>query len=270
MNPLMTRWITSSLLMVFFLAIVVFPSQAAQTPLATASALLPPDEVKARVDEIRDLDAEYTSVQNRLVELKKVLPSWVRQTRNNRADRGGRMSDELVRLRAEYLELKEKEYFLAPIFGLKEAMNQTYLAVYPDIPPEAKKLLNDESSRLALGLAVEVARLREEVYHSNTMPILHNMMISVSLKPRGACKHWAEDLLAYLSRQPRQFFSVTWGQAHGGKYTEHNTAVLLPRDAPFEKGLVVDPWRTSGKIYWTWTTRDKHYPWKWWSYYGIQ
>lgn len=256
----------------FALSILPLATQATtiKPPTTSVSALLPPDEVKARVDEISDLDSAYKTTLERLAELEKILPAGLRKTSTIRGDKITGYSKEKLALRQEYLKLREKRYFLEPIYGLKEAMNQTYLAIHPNLDASTLRALNDESTRLTLGLAIEIARLREEVYHSNAMPVLHNMMISVSLKPRGACKHWAEDLLQYLSRQPRRFFDVTWGQAHGGKYTEHNTAVMLPRGGKFENGLVVDPWRTSGKIYWTWTTKDAHFPWKWWEYYGVQ
>lgn len=251
----------------FATALLISPAAfSAKPPVATASALLPSKEVKQRVEKIQDLDATYTQVTNRLAELNKQLPGWLKHSGRNRSDRTSRLTTAQATLLKEYKDLKDQKYFLEPIYGLKQAINKTYLDVYPNPPMDE---LNAESSRLALGLAVETARLRE-VYNSISMPIVQNMMISIKVRQRGACKHWAEDLLAWLSQQPRKFFSVTWGQAHAAKFTEHNTAVIFPIGSDFQHGLLVDPWRTSGKLFWVGTTKDPHYPWKHWEYYGIQ
>ena len=94
------------------------------------------------------------------------------------------------------------------------------------------------------------------------------MMIDVGVRKRGACKHWAEDLLNYLRTVERKYFQVAWGEANMQKITEHNVAVIIPNGQPFDSGMMVDPWRTSGIPFWLKVKKDKHYHWQHWRDFG--
>lgn len=125
-----------------------------------------------------------------------------------------------------------------------------------------------EAHRIAAGVIPEITRLKK-VYHLFPIPVAHNMMISVGLKKRGACKHWAEDLLIYLRTVPREYFYVMWGEANPGKMHEHNVAVLVPNYGTFQDGIFIDPWRTAGIPFWLPVTADHHYKWHAWEDYGV-
>jgi hypothetical protein len=43
---------------------------------------------------------------------------------------------------------------------------------------------------------------------------------------------------------------------------EHSTVVVSARGESLEQGLVLDPWRYSGELYWSPTLLDKDYSWK--------
>jgi hypothetical protein len=47
----------------------------------------------------------------------------------------------------------------------------------------------------------------------------------------------------------------------GSDLREHNSVVITARDQPFETGLVLDPWRNSGELYWAAAAHDD-YPWE--------
>lgn len=162
--------------------------------------------------------------------------------------------------------LKQKKTLFDSIHGLKESFNQAYLKKNPDVTDPIA--LNLESTRLAILLVDEIQRLKR-VYKSFAIPIMHNMLIDIGIKKRGACKDWAEDLLAFLRPIKRKHFYVTWGEANPKKMTEHNVAVVYPNTATFYDGVVVDPWRTSGKPFWVPVKKDKHYKWNPWDYYGV-
>jgi hypothetical protein len=72
--------------------------------------------------------------------------------------------------------------------------------------------------------------------------VLHNLLIRVGLKDRGLCYHWTEDLLKRLQALDLRTYQLHWGQA-------------------FEKGMVLDPWRNSGDLFWALINTDR-YPWR--------
>ena len=92
--------------------------------------------------------------------------------------------------------------------------------------------------------------------------VLHNLLIRVGLKDRGLCYHWTEDLIKRLQALDLRTYQLHWGVAHrGSELREHNSVVITARGQAFEKGMVLDPWRNSGDLYWTMIKTDR-YPWK--------
>jgi hypothetical protein len=47
----------------------------------------------------------------------------------------------------------------------------------------------------------------------------------------------------------------------GSELREHNCVVITAEGQDFFRGIVLDPWRNSGNLYWARVTADS-YPWK--------
>lgn len=97
----------------------------------------------------------------------------------------------------------------------------------------------------------------------------HNILVRMRARQRGLCYHWTTDLMRKLQSLGLTSFDLYWGVAHrGSELREHNSVVIAARGQPFEAGLVLDPWRNSGDLYWA-SVRQDRYPWrelprKWW------
>ena len=103
-------------------------------------------------------------------------------------------------------------------------------------------------------LAVEYALVRPA--------ILHNVFVRIGLKDRGLCYHWTEDLMKQLKSLSLKTYQLHWAVAYrGSELREHNSVVITATGQAFENGMVLDPWRNSGDLYWTLIRSDK-YPWK--------
>lgn len=212
----------------------------------------------------QDFEFQYAAVQkqyqNLLSQQKKTKFSAHKQRTSHFKKHGSRRSNSALKT------IKQKINLFDSIHELKQAFNLAYLNKNPTgVDPVA---LNLESTQLAILLVDEIQRLRG-VYKSFAIPIMHNMLIDIGIKKRGACKDWAEDLLAFLKPIKRKYFYVTWGEANPKKMTEHNVAVIYPNTATFYDGVVVDPWRTSGRPFSVPVQKDKHYKWNPWDYYGV-
>ena len=93
-------------------------------------------------------------------------------------------------------------------------------------------------------------------------PVLHNVLIRVGLKDRGLCYHWTEDLLQQLQSLDLRTYQIHWGVAYrGSELREHNSVVITGKGQAFEQGIVLDPWRNSGELYWALIKIDR-YPWQ--------
>lgn len=164
--------------------------------------------------------------------------------------------------KAEYLNLKKSVKFWGQVAKLKKDLVKNYLDHYPDTSLEEKEKMEREADGLAFNLIQGIERLQAE-YKIHTFPLIHNFLIDIKLAKRGACKHWAEDLLKVVNSVEHPHFTSYWAEAHPGKMTEHNVAVLAPRGIPFDQGILIDPWRTAGKPYWDLVEKDNH-PWQVW------
>ena len=116
------------------------------------------------------------------------------------------------------------------------------------------------------GMVAETAvtyssRLAEE-YRVATPARLHNLLIQVGMKDRGLCYHWTEDLMMRLQALNLRTYQLHWGVAHrGNDLREHNSVVITANGQPFQAGLLLDPWRNSGVLYWAVVDTDS-YPWE--------
>lgn len=120
-------------------------------------------------------------------------------------------------------------------------------------PAEAKRLA-ETGILYSLILADE--------YRLFGQPHIHNILINIGLKERGLCFEWAEDLLKQFKTLDLKTFNLHEAVAHKGKkFREHNTIVVTAKGKDFFEGIVLDPWRHSGDLYWVRVKEDK-YPWE--------
>ena len=107
----------------------------------------------------------------------------------------------------------------------------------------------------------ESAVLAEE-YQLVRPAVAHNLLIALGIKDRGLCYHWTEDLMKRLQALDLKSLQLYWGVAYrGNELREHNCVVVSAKGQDFFKGIVLDPWRNSGNLFWARVTKDD-YPWK--------
>ncbi len=134
--------------------------------------------------------------------------------------------------------------------------------------------LADEIHRLGPGIdAGEAARaaaiayeypLRLAVeYQVEDPPNIHNMKVNQGLKPRGLCYQWADDLQARLAQEGFQTLQLQRAIANSQSAIriEHSTVVVTAPGDSMYAGIVLDPWRNGGQLYWGAVTEDDAYPW---------
>jgi len=118
-----------------------------------------------------------------------------------------------------------------------------------------------EAGRVAQ-TAIYYSSFLAEEYEMVRPAALHNVLVRIGLKDRGLCYHWTTDLMKQLELLELKSYQLYWGVAHrGSELREHNSVVVAARGQRFEEGIVLDPWRNSGELYWTLVKND-HYPWQ--------
>ncbi len=105
-------------------------------------------------------------------------------------------------------------------------------------------------------------QLRRE-YGVTDSAIVHNIKVNAGTRPRGLCWHWAEDMQKRLEQE--QFETLVTHRAIANAHTrlliDHSTVIVSARGDQFDEGMVLDPWRFGGTLYWAPTKEDVKYTW---------
>jgi hypothetical protein len=155
------------------------------------------------------------------------------------------------------------------------SFNATTSGIQADAQIYREKVKQLEKVLVALGETVDKTEammvaetaLREsavlaEEYQLVRPAVAHNLLIALGIKDRGLCYHWTEDLMKRLQALDLKSLQLYWGVAYrGSELREHNCVVVSAKGQSFFKGIVLDPWRNSGNLFWARVTKDD-YPWK--------
>ena len=136
---------------------------------------------------------------------------------------------------------------------------QLYRMIMQHIPqadPAEAKLVAKEAILYSVALS--------QKYQVTTLPLVHNFLVNIGSKKRGLCYQWSDDLYAHLKQYPIKSMALKPVGAFIGSYwREHNALALLPKGAQsLDQGVLLDPWRESGRLYFTAINNDPEYHWQ--------
>ncbi len=136
------------------------------------------------------------------------------------------------------------------------ALAQSLRALDPQVDP-------DEAARAAR-ISYEYSHQLAITYQITDAPLVHNAKVNRGEKPRGLCRHWAADMETRLNQEDFQTLKVHRAIANAQKrfLIEHSSAVVSARGHTMEQGVVVDPWRLGGVLFWAPVAQDRKYPWR--------
>lgn len=113
-----------------------------------------------------------------------------------------------------------------------------------------------EAEALSTLLISSTLELANE-YRMASPPRYHNLLVHLSIRDRGLCCHWAEDLRLRINKFSPQTLNIDWLVTKHGDLLEHNSIVIFAADTTWKQGIVYDPWRASGQPYWVLVEDDK-------------
>ena len=146
----------------------------------------------------------------------------------------------------------------------------------PREPADRRDIAELAASIRALGSEVEpeeaerAARIAYEYTHQLAIeyqitdpPLIHNSKVNMGLRPRGLCWHWAEDMEARLLQEDFRTLDMHRAIANADNpfRIDHSTAIVSRRGDTMEDGIVLDPWRKGGVLFWSPLRADIKYNW---------
>jgi len=125
----------------------------------------------------------------------------------------------------------------------------------PDIDPEEA----DRAARIAYSYTAQLV----QEYEITDSPLIHNAKVNKGLRPRGLCWHWAEDIERRLKQENFQTLEMHRAIANADNpfRIDHSTAIISRRGETMYDGVVLDPWRYGGVLFWSPLIEDTKYEW---------
>jgi len=119
----------------------------------------------------------------------------------------------------------------------------------------------EESTRLSRDIFHKTQQLTKE-FDLTSPPLWHNFLVNIGLRKKGLCFHWSDTLYLHLKKQHYGHYAFHLVGANIGEYfLEHNALVIIPKGGKIQNGVIIDPWRNSGKLYFSKIKEDKKYRW---------
>lgn len=125
----------------------------------------------------------------------------------------------------------------------------------PDIDPE--------EARRAAQIAYAYTDQLVQEYQITDPPLIHNAKVNKGLRPRGLCWHWAEDIERRLDQEQFETLEMHRAIANADNpfRIDHSTAIISRKGESMYEGVVLDPWRYGGVLYWSPLADDTRYDW---------
>ena len=130
-------------------------------------------------------------------------------------------------------------------------LRDAFVALAPDVDPGEADLVSVTAHTAARSLAREY----RVVWFSG----FQNLMIHMGKRERGYCGHYTRDIGERLKALKLKTLVLHWGAAYAGTLDENNGLVVTARNQPFENGIVLDGWRSAGRLFWSPLKEDSQY-----------
>lgn len=124
-------------------------------------------------------------------------------------------------------------------------------------------VVDPEEAQRAARIAYEYTVVLAKQYQITDPPLIHNTKVNMGIKPRGLCYQWADDIEKRLEQENFKTLDLHRAIANADNpfRLEHSTAIISAMGDDMYGGIVLDPWRLGGRLYWDQTVEDTKYNW---------
>ena len=145
-----------------------------------------------------------------------------------------------------------------PPMPSQNQINELALSIQA-LGPEVSHKEATRAAHIAYTYPLQLAR----EYQITDAPLIHNIKVNRGKRPRGLCWHWAQDMETRLAQE--QFQTLDLHRAIGNSEValriDHSTVIISAKGGAMNDGLVLDPWRYGGKLFWGKPLADTKYDW---------
>ena len=130
-----------------------------------------------------------------------------------------------------------------------------------DLQKLASTVRKEEADRMAVTAVEESAKL-SKIYKPMRLAWSNNALVNMGLRERGLCYQWRDDLFPHLFHLQCKTLQLHLATSKRGTPLEHSALVVTARGQPFNEGVLLDPWRKGGRLYWKYLADGKKNVWQ--------
>ncbi len=139
--------------------------------------------------------------------------------------------------------------------GDVDDLAQSIQALGPEVDPN--------EARRAAEIAYSYSQQLKREYRVTDSAIVHNAKVINGFRERGLCNHWAEDMLKRLRQEEFRTLSLHWVTSPPTTFRIiHHSALISKAGDSMYQGIILDPWRYGGDLFWAPVVDDTRYNWR--------
>lgn len=150
----------------------------------------------------------------------------------------------------------------------------TGCATTPTTGPEDVDRLAQSIQSLSPGVDPAEARRAAEISYSYSSQLkqdwnvtdaalVHNAKIINGMRDKGLCNDWAQAMSTRLRQENFRTLDLHWVTSPPTAFRIiHHSALISAKGESMNEGIILDPWRNSGVLYWAPVGEDTRYNWR--------
>ncbi len=134
-----------------------------------------------------------------------------------------------------------------------EGVTRQLMTLGPNIDPAEARLLAHE--------AVAYPKVLANQYKLVKPAYFQNILVNYGYRENGLCWQWTRDMAKHIQARQWKSFDFFHGTANRRRFNEHNSLVVTAKGKGVREGMLLDPWRDSGVLFWKMAKDDPKYYW---------
>ena len=136
-----------------------------------------------------------------------------------------------------------------------DALAQAIQSLGPNVDPV--------EARTAAQISYSYSRQLSQEWNVTDPAIIHNAKIINGLREKGLCNDWAQAMTTRLRQENFRTLDLHWATSPPTEFRIiHHSALISAKGDLMYDGLILDPWRQSGALFWAPVREDTRYNWR--------
>ncbi len=136
-----------------------------------------------------------------------------------------------------------------------EALAQAIRSLGPEVDPVEAQ----QAATISYTYSQQLAR----EWNITDPAIIHNAKIANGFREFGLCNDWAQAMTARLRQENFRTLDLHWVTSPPTQFRIiHHSALISAKGDSMYDGIILDPWRNSGALYWAPVREDTKYNWR--------